>query len=278
MERAATAVDFLAAQFAIIHHNGRAQATERFFRDGRSRAVAAIEPYFQPAEIGVHRRHYVIDILGSAVAAAIYLAAAFDRGRIVDIILYAALLLFAVLHAVAVENFDAVVLGRIVRSGNHNTASRAVLFREHRHRGRGYDAGQHDFAAHIRQSLDERGFQFLAGHARVAPHDAAVNLAERKTGLVSQRFVEFFAVLTSYSVRAEIFTHTLILLFAERRKDSVGATVDYTILIFYGVFCQVRALILTNISEYSKINKCAEASFSSPTAPLYASRLARAQP
>ena len=230
MKRTTAAVNFFAAQLAVIHHDGRAQAAERFLGNGGSRAVAAVEPNFKSSEIGVHRADDVIYILRSAVAAAVNLAAAFYHGRIIDIVLDAALLLLAVLDAVAVEHFDTVILGRIVRGGNHYAASRAVLFGEHRDRRRRHYAGQHNLAAHVRESLDERGFQLLARNARVAPHDersAAVNLAERKPRLVGKRLVQLFAVLTSYSVRAEIFTHTLILLFAERRKIRLRGTMAF---------------------------------------------------
>ena len=215
VKRTATAIDLLAAQAAVINVYGSARPPESFFRDGARRAVSAVEPHFEPAKIGVYRFYDVIDVFELAARFRSDFAAAPNIGRVVDIIFDASLLLFGKLYAVAVENLDSVVLGRIVRSRNHNAAFSAILYSKRCDCGRRQNAEKNRFAARVGNSFHEPAFEIFTAHARVSADGELARaeiLAERKSRLVRERFVELFAVLASDTVRTEIFCHKSYLL------------------------------------------------------------------
>ena len=132
-------------------------------------------------------------------------------GRVVDVVLDAALLLLAQLDSVAVEYLNAVVLGRIVRRGNNYAAKRLVLDSHARDSRRGEYADLQDLRAAALEPLDERRFYLRTGYPRIAPDDyrALAEISDyRKPHLVRERAVEVVAVLSPYAVSPEIFAHS----------------------------------------------------------------------
>ena len=126
-------------------------------------------PIFRPVEIRAEPLDDVLEVAVGRNADAVDLAAARRSGveQRLDLLLGRV----GQLLAVAVEELDAVVLGRIVRGGDH----RADVEREQRDRGRRQHASEHGGAAGRRDAAPERLLELDAGRTRVAPDEHAAS-------------------------------------------------------------------------------------------------------
>ncbi len=156
--------------------DGRAELGEHLRRDLIRRAVRAVEHDRKSAqaERGRHGRLAELGVARGGVLDADHLADRFgvDRRELgFELALDRVLDVVVELLAGRREELDAVVLVRIVRSADHDAGARAQAARQIRDGRRRHRAEQ----AHVRAGGDEarfeRGFEHVAGHARVLADD-----------------------------------------------------------------------------------------------------------
>src|SRR5581483_10857389 len=155
----------------------------------------------QAAEIGAEALEHVLEVAVDGDADAIDLTAA-ARRRVeqrLDLLLGRV----GKLAAVSIEELDAVVLGRVVRGGDHDAEVEA----EQRHRGSRHDTGEDGDAACGRDAARERLLELGARCARVAPDEDTPAPGPQRRGLaelLDELGRDEFPDDATYAVGAEV--------------------------------------------------------------------------
>ncbi len=138
----------------------RAEATEGLGRDVRCCAVRAIDHDAHAVEACQRRSDHVVDVVGRTRRDVEDAAGRSNRTRLrAEVRLDLVLELVRELEPVGVEELDAVVLGRVVRSGDDHAGARVHGGGEERDGRSRLDADEVDVAAARRDALDERFLQ-----------------------------------------------------------------------------------------------------------------------
>ena len=221
MRRAAVLVDVHAVRIAVDEVRLQVQAVKEHRRRGRGRAVGAVDKHAHAREVAVHARKQVLDIellhLAHAVEAAADLAAGLvghgraRKNQLLDPLLH----LVRQLIAAAVENFDTVVLIRIVRGRDDD--ARVRLFQNGQIRdGRGRDRPErHHVAARGADTGHQRRLEHIGGNTRVLTDGdrqsvlflLRQNRRQRAANLKGEVDRQIFADDAADSVRSKQFTH-----------------------------------------------------------------------
>ena len=234
MGAAAIHIDVDAVGFAGQEICHSAQTGEDFFRGGRGRAVGAVHQHAHTLQTLRHGRCHKAAIIGSRIAAAGQQAADLAKGfgllggRRINGGLDGGFLGVSELIAVAAEDFNAVMLVRIVRRGNHDAGVGLVIGDG----GAGYRRGrQHAQAYHIAagsaQAGGQRRLQHSAGNAGITtdehaglPLQISVQLAAQgKAGTVRQIGGQLNVGNAADTIGSKIFSHNCFLLLPNLRES-----------------------------------------------------------
>ena len=186
MGRTAGEVDVAAVGPVADHDRLEAEAVEQLRRDGRGRAVGAVDDDRERAglgRLGKHRPQVIevgVDQVGARHRAG--LAGVRVPRRVGDDRLDLALDRLGELLALAGEHLDAVVLVGIVRRGDHDAGVVGPGAREEGDRGRRHHAGAGHRRAFAARAVRELGLDPAARLARVAADEQL-----RRRGTVRQR-------------------------------------------------------------------------------------------
>jgi hypothetical protein len=154
----------------------RAETLERGRRDAGVRAVRAVDHQPEAREVGAEALEDVVEVAVGRNADVVDPAGR-ALGRLVEEGLDLLFRSVRELLAVAVEELDAVVLGRVVRGRDDG----AEIEREQGHRGSREHAREHSIAARRDDAADERLLELHARGARVTPdEDAPASRPERR--------------------------------------------------------------------------------------------------
>ena len=160
------------------HGHVRAQPAQRIRRHAPARTVRAIEHniQFRKIEPLLHGLEAAVDITacgalhlarhGNACRCRIGALEGVEHGRLKHFFH-----LIGELHALMAEQFEAIVLELIVRSGHHHAEGRARFTRHHGDGRRRHHAKADRRQAHAAKACNDGGLDHLAGPARVAADD-----------------------------------------------------------------------------------------------------------
>jgi hypothetical protein len=201
IRRAAADVDVGAVGLVPDRDDLRAERLERSRRESCVCAVRTVDDDPQSGEIGAEAVDHVLEVAVCCDADTVDRAAAASVG--VEQRLDRLLLVVDELPSVAGEELDAVVLRRIVRSGDDD----AEIEREQRDRGRREHAGKDGVSARRDHAVRERLLELGAGGARVAPDEDASTARPERRGLaeaLDERRRQELADDPADTVRAEV--------------------------------------------------------------------------
>ena len=174
MGRSAFQIDVAAVRLIADHGDRDPEAAEQLRRDSRRRTVGAVDGERESAERqSMQHRAEMLEVGADEILVRhVRRFTGFHRPRrIGDDRLDLALDPLGEFLAAAREHFDAVVLERIVRRGDHDASVVRTGARQIRDRGRRHDAGARDHGAFARCAVRELGFDPRTRLARVAPDE-----------------------------------------------------------------------------------------------------------
>ncbi len=154
-----------------------AELLERLWRDACVRPVRAVDGEPEAGEVGAEALEHVLEVAVDCDVDAIDLAAA-RRGRVeqrLDLLFGGV----AELAPAAVEELDAVVLGRVVRRGDDDSEVEP----QQRHRRCRHDASDHRRSAGRGHAARKRLLELLAGATGVAADEDAPAARPERRGL-----------------------------------------------------------------------------------------------
>jgi hypothetical protein len=202
--RPAPDVDVGAVGLIADRRHVGAQAGERLRRDPRVRAVRAVDDDAQPVELAAEALEHVLQVALRGDAHAVDRAAARAVGgeQRFDLLLGGV----HELLPVTVEELDAVVLGRVVRGGDHD----AEVEREQRNGRSGEHTCQHGVSAGRHDAPRERLLELFSRRARIpADEHASAPAPERRrlAELLDELRGEVRAHDAAHAVGAEVAAH-----------------------------------------------------------------------
>ncbi len=228
--RAALHVDVHAVEIIVNHHYLGAQAAQRLRAGERAGTMAGVQCDLHALEgnaLRLDAAHRMVDVNlaallhrdGEAQIVAGGHGGLFARRHLAlhhglqaagsDELLDAVFQLVRQLKALGVEQFDAVVLGRVMGGRNDGAASRPQFAHQKRHAGRRNHAGQKRGAAGAGDAGHQGRFQHVAGKAGVLAHHKG--LAQKHHGrlpqAIGQRRRQLGVRHTAYAVGSKQSCH-----------------------------------------------------------------------
>ena len=261
----AAQVDVAAVRRAAERDDLGAEIGEDSRRHLVGRPVRAVDDDLQSRQVGALRQHRHAELLvGDARLVDARCLAEMDRfareGRLVEVRLDLLLEFVGQLAAVLVEELDAVVFVRVVRGADHHAELATELLRHVRDAGRRQRTDQAHVDAGGDEARLERGFEHVAGQARVLADECGAAIGREHAGRGArepQRELDghgFLADPAAHAIGAEILPGHLLL---APRRDALAAARATVLASFRYLASRPRSATATLTASTVAATSCA---------------------